>query len=131
MSVTGIGCGVSAHAMHERMESSIRNSMCLRKMRREEVELSAVSMRQDIEKLYMIVEALWSVVKKSANLKDDDLVELVRQVDLQDGKLDGRNAENLAVRTCASCGKVLLQGQTTCAYCGKTLEGGDLFRHNG
>ena len=71
------------------------------------------------------------LLRKSANLKDDDLVELVRQVDLQDGKLDGRNAENLAVRTCASCGKVLLQGQTTCAYCGKTLEDGDLFRHNG
>ena len=105
--------------------------MRAQKLNLDESELSAVSMRQDIEKLYMLVEALWLIVKETSGLKDEDLIELLKQIDLQDGKIDGRNSSNATVRKCANCGRTLLRGQSKCAYCCAELHDAVLFRHNG
>ena len=118
-------------ASSQRGISSMRGAMRTQSQRIGENELAAVKMRQDIEKLYLLVEALWAVLKQATGLKDDDLADLVQQIDLEDGKLDGCNAENTVARTCANCGKTLLRGQTRCAYCGEEMLDSALFRHNG
>lgn len=121
-----LGIAIGAH----RRINGIRSEMRSQKLAFNENELSVVSMRQDIEKLYMIVEALWGIVKQATNLKDDDLAELVRQIDMQDGKLDGRNSENAEIKKCAHCGRTLLRGQTKCTYCGGDAAEAGVFRHN-
>ena len=117
-------------AAHKRI-NSIKSDMRAQKLTLDESELSAVSMRQDIERLYMLVEALWLIVKEKSGINDDALAELVKQIDLQDGKLDGRNSSNATVRKCANCGRTLLRGQSKCTYCGNELHDAALFRHNG
>lgn len=122
-----LGVGIEAH----RRINSIRSDLRQQKMEFMEGELSARSMRQDIEKLYLIVEALWAIAKKSANLSDDDLMQLIREIDMQDGKLDGRNSSNAEVLKCPACGRTILRGQTRCSYCGEEMHDDSLFRHNG
>lgn len=125
--LVSLAVGIAAH----RRINSIRSDMRAQKLNFDESELSAVSMRQDIEKLYMLVEALWLIVKETSGMKDEDLIDLVKQIDRQDGKLDGRNSSNATVRKCANCGRTLLRGQSKCTYCGNELHDVALFRHNG
>ena len=127
LDLISIAVGISAHKRINPLKSTIRDQ----KLNLDESELSAISMRQDIEKLYLLVEALWSIVRETSGLKDEDLAELVRQIDLQDGKLDGRNSSNADIRKCANCGKTLLRGQARCLYCGEEMCDDSLFRHNG
>ena len=125
--LVSLSVGIAAH----RWINSIKSDMRAQKLNFDESELSAVSMRQDIEKLYMLVEALWLIIKETSGMNDEDLAELVKQIDLQDGKLDGRNSSNAAILKCANCGRILLRGQLKCAYCGKDFHAAALFRHNG
>ena len=122
-----LAVGIAAH----RRISSVRSDIRDQKLNLDESELSAVSMRQDIEKLFLIVEALWGIIKQTTNLTDEDFKELIRQIDLEDGKPDGRNSSNAEIRKCTNCGRTILRGQTKCAYCGEEIADGSLFRHNG
>jgi len=127
LDLVNLGIGISAHHRINGVESNVR----ILDHRVDEGELSAVSLRRDIEKLYLVVEALWAIVRQATDLKDDDLRNLIREIDAQDGKCDGRNANNTAIVQCAKCGKTILKGQTACAYCGEPLPDGDAFRHAG
>ena len=122
-----LAVGIAAHGRINTLKSDLRSQ----KLNVNESELSAVSMRQDIEKLYMVVEALWCIVKETSGLGDEDLIGLVKQIDLQDGKLDGRNSSNASIRKCPACGKTILKGQSKCTYCGGEFKDESLFRHNG
>ena len=117
-------------AAHKRIRD-VCTGLGVQKSAADEEALSMSAMRRDIEKLYLIVEALWGILRQTANLKDDDLAELVRQIDLLDGKLDGRNALNSQSRICASCGKTILRGQFRCTWCGAEMVDDGLFRHEG
>ena len=94
--LVNLGIGIAAH----KRIGAIRSDMRSQKRNLDESELTAISMRQDIEKLYLLVEALWAIVKTSTNLTDEDLSELVRQIDEQDGRQDGRNSSNAQVLKC-------------------------------
>ena len=73
--IVSLAVGIAAH----RRINSIKSDMRAQKLNLDESELSAVSMRQDIEKLYMLVEALWLIVKETSGINDEDLAELVNQ----------------------------------------------------
>jgi len=127
MDLINLAIGLSAHRRITNLTSNVR----VLDHRVDENELSAVSLRRDIEKLYLVVEALWAIVRETTNLKDEDLQNLIRAIDAQDGKCDGRNAKNTGIVQCAKCGKTLLKGQTACAYCGESIPSGAAFRHAG
>ena len=69
----------------------------------------------------MITEALWTFLKQQHGYKDEDLAKLVADIDLGDGKLDGRVATS-APRPCPYCGRVLGRNRPLCYYCGKPVE---------
>jgi hypothetical protein len=74
----------------------------------------------DVERLLMITEALWTLLKQQHGYKDEDLAKLVTEIDLRDGKLDGRIAPS-EPRTCPSCGHVPGKHRPNCIYCGKPV----------
>ncbi len=74
-------------------------------------------MQGDIEKLFMITEALWEILKYQHGYTDDQLVEMIHNIDLKDGKLDGKVARTPAP-PCPSCSRPLPLRQATCLYCG-------------
>lgn len=96
-----------------------------------QAQLNVSNVRTDIERLYLLVEALWTILKTSTGLTDEDFVKIVEQLDLQDGKLDGSNATHTVITQCPNCGKTLLKGHRRCAYCQADVFANAPFRHIG
>jgi hypothetical protein len=71
----------------------------------------------DVEKLFMITEAIWDILKEKHGYSDDDLVRMVQNIDLRDGVLDGKVAKE-PKPPCAKCGRTLLGKHPVCLYCG-------------
>lgn len=79
-------------------------------------------MQQQIEKLLMINEALWTFIKEKHGLKDEDLIKRIAIIDMKDGKLDGKVApEKKEVQECPKCGRKVGKHRPTCRYCGEPI----------
>ena len=74
-------------------------------------------LEREIDKLYMIIEALWLIIKKKNNLDDENLTELIAAIDLKDGHRDGKVA-TAEPRNCPKCGRVVSVRHMYCIYCG-------------
>ena len=85
-----------------------------------DAESAVESLKFDVNRLLMITEAPWTLLKQQHGYKDEDLVKLITEIDLRDGKLDGRVAPS-EPRTCPSCGRVAAKNRPVCLYCGKPV----------
>jgi hypothetical protein len=43
-----------------------------------------------VDKLELVCESLWEIIKEEKSLTETDLIERMSQVDLKDGKFDGK-----------------------------------------
>ncbi len=78
-------------------------------------------LRADVEKLFMVTEALWTILKEERGYSDDELIRRIQQIDLRDGRLDGKVAKQLNP-ACPQCGRTLLGKHPVCLYCGTEVE---------
>jgi len=76
------------------------------------------SIQFDLEKLFMITEALWTILKEQHGYTDEHLAQMIQAIDVRDGKLDGRVAKSAPPPTCPQCGRTIIRRQTRCLYCG-------------
>lgn len=75
------------------------------------------ALKKDIEKLYMITESLWAILKQKHGYTDENLAQMIKIIDAQDGNSDGKKAKSPNPE-CHNCGRVLMDHQSTCLYCG-------------
>jgi len=73
-------------------------------------------LRRLVNKLMLVTQALWEIVAETNNLDNKLLIKKVNEVDLRDGRLDGKLKR--AVKKCASCGRTLHKEHSRCLYCG-------------
>ncbi|HPG01203.1 MAG TPA: hypothetical protein PLE77_14185 [Kiritimatiellia bacterium] len=83
---------------------------------RTEVEL----MRYDIERLLMITEALWQILKEQHGYDDSELTNRITEIDRRDGRLDGRVAPQ-PPSSCPRCGRTLERKRPFCLFCGQMI----------
>ena len=76
-------------------------------------ELKALVAR--VERLTLVCMALCSLLQEKTNVTRQDLLDRVRQIDLSDGRLDGK-FEIMA--RCAQCGALMSLRHPRCLYCG-------------
>jgi len=76
-----------------------------------------------VEKLTMIVEGMWSFMQAEHGYTEAQLIDVVTEIDLRDGLLDGKVKRK--PRDCEECGKVIGADKVTCMWCG--AEDADLF----
>lgn len=78
------------------------------------------ALRLDMERVLMITEALWELLKLQHGYTDEQLLEHVRRIDAQDGRIDGRagRIEGSEPSPCPSCGRMLSRRRPVCIYCG-------------
>ncbi|MBL7220224.1 MAG: hypothetical protein ISS69_08925 [Phycisphaerae bacterium] len=81
----------------------------------------------DVEKLFMITEALWKMVKEQHGYTDDQLAEIICDIDLRDGQLDGKVARQ-PNPPCSQCGRMLMGRHPVCLYCGAVAVRGPFER---
>lgn len=79
----------------------------------------------EINRLLLVVEGLWRLVREHGGLSDDELLRKVYEVDLEDGTLDGRK-RRAPVGDCQECGRKLARRLPRCIYCGSIAKM-DLF----
>ena len=93
-----------------------------------ESAMSSDKTRKNTERLYLVVQAMWELLKDKAGLTDADLDAKVQEIDMRDGRLDGQDSTQTDPLTCRQCGRTILSGQAQCSWCGTQAEGG-LFTH--
>lgn len=112
------------HQNHQIREAHYRGVRGERKADAVSEELAELEAR--LERLVLLNLALWSLLKETNGLTDDALAARVREIDLLDGRLDGKArppAEN-----CAECGRALSRKHSRCLYCGREPSAPDPFR---
>lgn len=77
-----------------------------------------------IDGLALVCQALWELVRQETGLQDADIAKKVAEVDLRDGKRDGRIMAKPV--SCAKCGRPTPTRQRTCIFCGAPVEQGHI-----
>lgn len=75
----------------------------------------------DIERLLLITQALWEILKEKHGYSDVDLIKRVAEIDMRDGALDGAVKTGSGPQACPHCGRTLLGKRPICLYCGKPV----------
>jgi hypothetical protein len=75
------------------------------------------SIQMDVERLLMITEALWTMLKDEHGYTDDQLIQKVQEIDLRDGRLDGKVAKQPPSK-CPQCGRAVSARRPMCIFCG-------------
>ncbi len=78
-------------------------------------------MKRDIERLLMITEALWRLLQRAHGYTDEELRNLITEIDLRDGKLDGKVKKQEEL-LCPACKRPVTVRQSSCIYCGQPLQ---------
>ena len=81
-------------------------------------------LEQQCDKTLLVCEALWTLLREKHALTEEELIERVNQIDLTDGKLDGR-VRRPPVQ-CPKCGRTTPKRFFQCIYCGAEIQG-DVF----
>lgn len=77
-------------------------------------------MKYDTERLLMVTEALWTILKEKHGYDDNELIRRVAEIDLRDGKLDGKLAKEPPTQ-CPHCHRTMIKRRPYCMYCGKPV----------
>ena len=69
-----------------------------------------------LDRLTLICQALWELLKERGELTEEDLAVKVREIDLRDGRADGKIAKQ--IKRCPKCDRVMSPRHQKCMYCG-------------
>ena len=85
-----------------------------------EPSAEVTELRGDVERLYIIAEALWRILKEKHGMEDNDIIRQITAIDMEDGRLDGRKSKT-PPQPCPKCGRVLGKHRMKCLYCGELI----------
>ncbi len=69
-----------------------------------------------LDRLALVCQAMWELLRETQGVTEEMLIRKVSEIDLRDGKLDGKLVKN--IRKCSDCGRVMNSRHTKCIYCG-------------
>ncbi len=78
-----------------------------------------------LDRLSLISQAMWELLKEQTNLSNEQILTKIREVDLRDGKADGKMGRK--VFTCKNCGQKVSSSHRSCVYCGEPIQSSEVF----
>jgi hypothetical protein len=75
-----------------------------------------VDLERRLEKLSLICRAMWTLIQEKANISEKELAQRTVEIDLLDGKADGR--VSVPARDCSTCKRTIAPRHDACYYCG-------------
>jgi len=87
-------------------------------------EVRVLSARLD--RLALLSQAMWELVREQTNLTNEQILAKVREVDLRDGRIDGKLGRKII--DCPACGRMVSSVNRACIYCGVELPDPGLFQ---
>lgn len=85
-------------------------------------------LEQRYERMSLVTNALWQLLKARTGLTDAELKKYIEKVDFSDGVKDGKVSRSKGAMDCPHCSRRVLKSATVCAWCGETLTSGDPFQ---
>ncbi len=79
-----------------------------------------VELEARIERLLIITESLWTILKEKHGLDEQELLRQMVQIDMRDGKLDGR-VPPTPPQPCPKCNRMLNRRNVRCMFCGEPI----------
>ncbi|WP_310448449.1 hypothetical protein [Thiobacillus sp.] len=73
------------------------------------------SLERKIDRLALLNQAIWSLIKEQTSLTEVDLMERIKGLDMLDGQLNGKVSDT---KKCNRCGTVLTASAYSCYSCG-------------
>jgi uncharacterized protein with PIN domain len=95
-----------------------RISRAARRSARRDREISrrVDDLEQQLDRLSLVTQSLWELVKRDRGLDDEALATMVKEIDLSDGKIDGKAPQTVSV--CTACERIMSPDHERCLYCG-------------
>lgn len=90
------------------------------------LEARVVALENRLSRLSLISQALWELLRERESLAEDLLALKVAEIDLRDGRLDGK--ARTTPQPCPKCQRVLQSGAVRCLYCGEASLNENVFR---
>ena len=104
------------HLRQQRQESADARRMARESM--SEVE----EMRATVDRLHLAATAMWEILNEQFGVSETEFLAKVQEIDLRDGRLDGRIDKRKSPPTaCPHCDRPNNGKRTVCLYCAKEL----------
>ncbi len=84
---------------------------------RDEAALSQRVYAEQLTRLGLVCQAMWTLIQEQTNLTEKDLLTRVTELDLRDGVLDGRYVKPPV--ECRKCGAKVARKFNRCLFCGQ------------
>lgn len=81
----------------------------------------AEDLRERLDRLHLATSAMWELLCERTGLDEDDLLAKIEEVDLRDGKADGRIDARAPAVQCPACARPNHSQRKACLYCGMKL----------
>lgn len=85
-----------------------------------DLERRVKALEEEIDSVTLILMAMWELLGKSNGFYMKDLEARIEEIDLRDGKLDGKLDPNPA--RCPECSHALHDRRKVCIYCGTPIK---------
>ncbi len=72
-----------------------------------------------LDRATLACEAMWTILRDKFGLTDDDLLKRINELDLSDGKLDGKVRKTPV--SCPKCHRTMSARLPRCMYCGQAV----------
>ena len=72
-----------------------------------------------LERMTLAFEAMWTLVREKLQATDEDLAARMNDLDLSDGKLDGKVRKGAV--SCPKCGRTISRRLPKCIYCSQPI----------
>src|SRR5262245_4994050 len=86
----------------------------------QDAQMEIKALRDRLDRMALLSLAMWTLAREKLGITDQELAERVQQLDLSDGKLDGKIAPG--VSECPKCHRMLSPRHNRCIYCGTPRE---------
>jgi hypothetical protein len=86
------------------------------KSQAQSTRLALESLEDRVDRLMLVNMALWELLRERTELSEEDLLQKVQEIDLRDGKPDGKVSQEIA--KCPKCNRTMSTRHGRCLYCG-------------
>ncbi|MEM6583033.1 MAG: hypothetical protein AAF699_17270 [Pseudomonadota bacterium] len=83
---------------------------------------SIAELEEKVDRLSLLCHALFEELQQATGLTEEQLRERITQIDLRDGKLDGKFKPETG-NVCPECGHKNKSSRSNCYWCGAKLNG--------
>ncbi len=85
----------------------------------ERLETQVSRLEKQCDALALACQAMWELLKNSSNLTEEHIQDKILEIDLRDGKADGKMTASPI--QCKKCSRRTSPNRDTCLYCGEII----------